>query len=77
MKLSKDELSKHIQLYLNDLSDYGENDEHELAESILEPFRNTIHESEQDIHSALMEASKESPEHKQSIIEFINYIKSI
>jgi hypothetical protein len=38
MKLSKDKLTEYTTLYLNDISDYGEDGEHELAESILSSF---------------------------------------
>jgi hypothetical protein len=66
-----------MNLYLNDLSDYGDDGEHELAESILNPFKSTIDESKEDIHSLLKEAAKNSPEHKQTVTGFLEYLKEI
>jgi hypothetical protein len=77
MKFSKDKINEYIELYLNDLSDYGDDGEHELAESILNPFKSTIDESEEDIHGLLKEIAKNSPEHKQTIVEFLEYLTEI
>jgi hypothetical protein len=77
MKLSKDKLTEYINLYLNDVYDYGEDGEHELAESVLRPFTNTLEEGEHDLHVMLKETAKNSSKHKQSILEFINYVKDI
>jgi hypothetical protein len=77
MKFSKDKINEYIILYLNDLSDYGDEGEHELAESILNPFKSTIDESEEDVYGLLKETAKNSPEHKQTIIEFLEYLKEI
>jgi translation initiation factor 2B subunit (eIF-2B alpha/beta/delta family) len=75
MKLLKDKINEYIDLYLNDLSDYGDDGEHEIAEAILNPFKTTIDESEGDTYNLLKEASKQSPEHKQAIVEFLEYLK--
>jgi hypothetical protein len=77
MKFSKDKLTEYMTLYLNDLSDYGDDGEHELAESILNPFISTIDESEGDMHGLLKETAKNSPEHKQIVVEFLQYINEI
>jgi hypothetical protein len=77
MKLSRSKLNEYVKLYLNDVHDYGDDNEYELVESILLPLTNTLEESEQDLHSLLKEASKSSPEHKNIILEFIEYSKSI
>jgi hypothetical protein len=77
MKFSKDKLNEYITLYLNDLSDYGDDGEHELAESILNPFKSTIDESEEDVYGLLKETAKNSPEYKQTIIEFLEYLNEI
>lgn len=77
MRFSKDKLNEYITLYLNDLSDYGDDEEYTLAESILNPFKSTIDESEEDVYSLLKETAKNSPEHKQTIIEFLEYLKAI
>jgi translation initiation factor 2B subunit (eIF-2B alpha/beta/delta family) len=75
MKLLKDKINKYIDLYLNDLSDYGDDGEYEIAETILNPFKTTIDESEGDTYNLLKEASKQSLEHKQTIVEFLEYLK--
>ena len=72
MKLSRSKLNEYVKLYLNDVYDYGDDNEYKLVESILLPLTNTLEESEQDIHSLLKEASKSSPEHKNIILEFQN-----
>jgi len=77
MKFSKDKINEYIELYLNDLSDYGDDGEYELAESILNPFKSTIDESEEDIHGLLKEITKNSPEHKQTVVEFLEYLNEI
>lgn len=77
MRLSKGKLNEYMKLYLNDIHDYGNDNEYELVESILSPLLTTLDESEQDIHGLLKEASKTSAEHKNIILEFIEYAKSI
>jgi hypothetical protein len=73
MKLSKDKLIENLQLYLNDLEDYGDEGEFELAESILSPFA-TLDEAEENIYEAIKSAAKTSPEHKQIVTEFLSYL---
>jgi hypothetical protein len=77
MKVSKDKLTEYINLYLNDVYDYGEDEEYKLTESILKPIISTLEEGEHDIHNMLKEATKSSPQHKQSILEFLEYINEI
>jgi len=77
MKLSKDKFTENMNLYLNDLEDYGTEEDTELAESILRPFLTTLEEGEQDLYSLLKETAKKSPAHKQSIKEFIEYVNNI
>jgi hypothetical protein len=76
MKLSKNKLTEYTTLYLNDISDYGEDGEHELAESILSSF-NTIDESEENIYETIKSTAKTSPTHKQVISEFLEYLNEI
>jgi len=76
MKLSKNKLNEYIILYLNDLSDYGEDNEHELAESILSSF-NVLDETEENLYETLKSTAKTSPEHKQVITEFLEYINEV
>ena len=77
MKVSKDKLTEYINLYLNDVCDYGEDREHKLAESILRPITSMLDEGEQDIHGMLKETANNSPQHKQTILEFIEYVNEI
>ena len=77
MKISKDKLTEYINLYLNDLSDYGEDGEYEVIESILKPIISTLGEGEHDMHGMLKETAKNSPQHKQCILELLEYINGI
>ena len=77
MKFSKNKINEYMGLYLNDLSDYGDDGEHELVESILSLFKTTLDESENDLHNMLKEITKTSPEHKQTMVGFLEYIKEI
>ena len=76
MKFSKDKIIESIQLYLNDLSDYGEEGESDKAESVLD-LKTTLEEGEYDVRSLLKETAKKSPENKQIILEFIEYLQNI
>ena len=73
MKFSKDKLIENLQLYLNDLEDYGDEGEFELAESILSPFT-TLDETEENLYETLKSTAKTSPEHKQVVTEFLSYL---
>jgi hypothetical protein len=77
MKLSKNKLTEYINLYLNDIHDYGDDGEHEVIESILRPIVSTLEEGEHDMHNMLKETAKSSPQHKQTVLEFIDYINEI
>jgi hypothetical protein len=76
MKLSKNKLIEYITLYLNDVSDYGEDNEHELAESILSSF-NMLDETEETLYETIKSTAKISTEHKQVITEFLEYINEL
>ena len=77
MKFSKNKLTEYINLYLNDIHDYGEDGEYEIVESILKPVISTLEEGEYDIYEMLKETAQNSDQHKQSILEFLEYIKEI
>ena len=77
MKVSKDKLTEYINLYLNDVHDYGEDGEYEIIESILKPIVSTLEEGEHNVRSMLKEVAKNSPQHKQSILEFLEYVNEI
>jgi hypothetical protein len=77
MKVSKDKLTEYINLYLNDVHDYGEDGEYEIVESILKPIVSTLEEGEHDVDNMLKETAKNSSQHKQSVLEFLEYINEI
>lgn len=77
MKVSKDKLTEYINLYLNDVHDYGEDGEYEIVESILKPIVSTLEEGEHDLHNMLKETAQNSSQHKQAVLEFISYINEI
>ena len=78
MNISQDELNKHIKLYLNDVSDYDdENNIYELVESTLTPF-SKLTESGGDFSTMLKEMiSKSTPKDKEIIKDFLTYIKEV
>ena len=55
MKLSKNNLSEIIQLYLNDIEDYGNTSNLVLAESVLNPLKSLILESKTTVKDLLLE----------------------
>jgi hypothetical protein len=77
MKLSKDKLTEYINLYLNDVCDYGDDGEYEVVESVLKPITSTLEEGEHDLHNMLKETAKNSSQHKNIILEFISYVNEI
>lgn len=77
MKLSKDKLTEYINLYINDVCDYGEDGEHEIVETILRPITSTLNEGEHDMYSILKETAENSAQHKQIILEFISYVNEV
>jgi hypothetical protein len=77
MKFSKNKINEYMNLYLNDLSDYGDEGEYKITESILNSFKTTLDESENDFSNLLKEITKNSPEHKQTMTGFLEYIKEI
>ena len=79
MNVSQSNLHECIRLYLNDLSDYGTEDQnYVLTESTLNSLKQTIVESKQDISVLLEEILNKSTPEKQEILEdFMLYIKEI
>jgi len=78
MKLSKNNISETIQLYLNDLSDYGETSDLVLAESTLSPLKNLILESKSSVKDLLIETYNKGTKDQQSVIkDFTLYCKEI
>lgn len=79
MKHSKDNINEYITLYLNDLEDYGDdNDNILLAESVLNGFKALITESKGDVLTILNETIQKSPKsHQQIYQDFMEYLENI
>jgi hypothetical protein len=79
MKLSKQQLNEYIKLYLNDLDDYGgDQDNYLLAEQTLSKFGNLLTESKRDISSMLNEAMVNSNKNVREVYEeFLMYIQEL
>jgi hypothetical protein len=79
MKLSKPQLNEYIELYLNDLNDYGcDQDNYLLAEQTLSEFSNLLTESKQDVRKMLNEAITKSDKNTREIYEeFLMYIQEL
>jgi hypothetical protein len=79
MKLSKQQLNEYIRLYLNDLDDYGGNqEEYLLAEQTLSMFGNLLTESKRDISSMLNEAMSKADGNTKNVYEdFLMYVQEI
>jgi hypothetical protein len=79
MKLSKPQLNEYIELYLNDLNDYGcDQDNYLLAEQTLSKFSNLLTESKQDVRKMLNEAITKSDKNTREVYEeFLMYIQEL
>jgi hypothetical protein len=79
MKLSKPQLNEYIELYLNDLNDYGcDQDNYLLAEQTLSKFSNLLTESKQDVRIMLNEAITKSNKNTREVYEeFLMYIQEL
>jgi len=79
MKLSKQQLNEYIRLYLNDLDDYGDNqEEYLLAEQTLSMFGNLLTESKRDINSMLNEAMGKADGGTKGVYEdFLMYLQEL
>ena len=77
MNVSQDKLNEYINLYLNDLVDYSDDDQsYILAESILGSLKQLIVESKKDISIILTEALiNATPEKKEVLEDFMLYIQ--
>lgn len=78
MKLSPNNLSEYIQLYLNDVEDYDSTEQHMLAENILNPVKNLILESNTDPMTMLLEMRNVANSTDKAVIDdFILYLGNI
>lgn len=78
MKISKNNLSEIIKLYLEDTESYGEVSDLILAESVLNPLKNLILESKTSVTNILNETYKKSSKEEKNIIkDFTLYLDNI
>jgi hypothetical protein len=78
MKLSPNNLSEYIQLYLNDVEDYDSTEQHMLAENILNPVKNLILESNTDPMTMLLEMRNVANNTDKAVIDdFILYLGNV
>jgi len=77
MNVSQDKLNEYITLYLNDLADYGDEEQsYVLTESVLNSLKQLIVESKQDTSVILKEALvKSTPENRVVLEDFMLYIQ--
>ena len=78
MKLTNENLNKYINLYLNDVDDYGEETEFLLAESVLSPIKGLLVEANGDGNLILETQLNESSTYEKEIIEdFMLYVENV
>jgi hypothetical protein len=80
MKYLKSNINEYIQLYLNDLEDYGDDSDNTLiAETVLNDFKMLLIESkEQDMTVLLKEAIHNSrPVNRLVYKNFLEYLENI
>jgi hypothetical protein len=80
MKYSKSNINEYIQLYLNDLEDYGDDSDNTLiAETVLNDFKMLLTESkEQDMTILLKKAIHNSrPVNRLVYKNFLEYLENI
>jgi len=79
MKFSKSKINEYIQLYLNDLEDYGDENVDLLTEKLtLGNFSQLLVESHQDIPTILRETIAKSDKEQQKVFEnFLEYLENI
>ena len=78
MSISKDKLNEYIDLYLNDVADYGSNKDNIIAENTLKLVKYLILESKKDAMTTLLEmAVKSNIEGKEVIDDFIIYLENL
>lgn len=79
MRISKEQLNEYIKLYLNDVEDYGEDDELIIAETTLTKLKNNlITESEFDLQQVITEAINKSQTKSKIILnDFLTYMENM
>ena len=78
MKLTVEDLNKYIDLYTNDVEDYGGEEEIIITESVLTPIKKLLVESKKKNIDLLGESYNKAPQYKKDIIDdLILYIENI
>jgi len=78
MNVSQDKLNEYIELYLNDVEDYGDEKTYVLTESTLTTLKQLIVESKKDMSLILKEALiNTTPEKREVIKDFMLYIEEV
>ena len=79
MKFSKSKINEYIELYLNDLEDYGDSSaDFVIAEHTLHSFHKLLVESNQDAPAMLREAIAKSNKEQREVYEnFLEYLENI
>ena len=79
MRISKEQLNEYIKLYLNDVEDYGEDNELIIAETTLSKLQNNlITESEFDLQQVMTEAINKSQTNSKIILnDFLTYVENM
>ena len=80
MKLSQEKLNEYIELYLNDLSDYGDDSEYNLlAENTLKSVKKLITEHKHDKIDGIVLLEDLARTHKNKIVfnDLLSYIEAI
>lgn len=76
MNISANNIKEYIDKYLNDVEDYGDDEESDKAKQVLEPINELILDSKQDFFSLLKETIKNSSNEDKGIwLDFLKYIK--
>ena len=79
MRILKEQLNEYIKLYLNDVEDYGDDNELIIAEMTLSKLQNNlITESEFDLQQAMTEAINKSQTKSKIILnDFLTYVENM
>lgn len=78
MSISQNRLQEVLNLYLNDIEDYGSPDEWVLAESALSPFKLLLTENKKPTKKLIQETlNSAKPENRIVITDFLKYFNQI
>jgi hypothetical protein len=78
MSISQNKLQEVLNLYLNDIEDYGTPDELILAESSLSPFKQLLTENKKPTKELIQEVfNSAKPENRIVIADFLKYFNQI